>query len=547
MANLPCCKCDSSDGVQFYDDHYFCYACDSWISIEEYEGGETKPSPSTPSNTDKDWFKGVIQALPHRKINKETCQKYRYGTSTFKGRPIEIATYKDNYNNTVFQKIRYTDKKEFFSVGKPSVLFGQHLFGGSNFNTTLVITEGEIDCLTVSQVQGNKYPVVSIPTGADKRGNKTKAIRDNLEWIEKFNSVVFMFDNDEPGIKTAEECAALLSVGKAKIAYLPLKDPNEMLKAGRSGEIITAIHTAKEWRPDGVVNGNELWEVVNTPISMGLSYPFPTLTKATYGTRIPEYTVIGAGTGIGKTTIFSEFESHFILEHKERVGIIHLEQTDQETCLQLMSRYLKKPIFLPDVEVSEEERREAFDKTVGNGNVFLYKAFGTKSFDKVKSIIKYLVTGCECKYIFLDHISALGSGVKAGADVNQTMKNISSELAALTRELSFGLHAISHLRKSNNKKSWENGAIPTIDDFEGTGDITKWADFVFAISRNKHAKGIDKNKSYFHCLKDRYTGKADGLVFPIMYNPNTCRLVEVDNVEDLDGFTEEEEDDGGDL
>lgn len=539
MANLPCCKCDSSDGVQFYDDHYFCYACNSWISIEEYEGGETKPSPSTPS---PEFLKGSFNPLPDRKISLETCKKYRYATSTYKGREIQIAPYKDQSGTTRFQKIRFTDKKEFFIIPKKTtidILFGSHLFGGSSFNTTLVITEGEIDCLTVSQVQGNKYPVVSVPNGA---AGAAKAIKKNLEWVEKFSSVVFMFDNDEPGRRAAEECAALLSVGKAKIAYLPLKDPNEMLKAGRSGEIITAIHTAKEWRPDGVVNGNELWEVVNTPISMGLSYPFPTLTKATYGTRIPEYTVIGAGTGIGKTTIFSEFESHFILEHKERVGIIHLEQTDQETCLQLMSRYLKKPIFLPDVEVSEEERREAFDKTVGNGNVFLYKAFGTKSFDKVKSIIKYLVTGCECKYIFLDHISALGSGVKAGADVNQTMKNISSELAALTRELSFGLHAISHLRKSNNKKSWENGAVPTIDDFEGTGDITKWADFVFAISRNKHAKGIDKNKSYFHCLKDRYTGKADGLVFPIMYNPNTCRLVEVDDVEDLDGFTEEEDD-----
>jgi twinkle protein len=30
----------------------------------------------------------------------------------------------------------------------------------------LTITEGEIDALSVSQAQGNKWPVVSVPTGA---------------------------------------------------------------------------------------------------------------------------------------------------------------------------------------------------------------------------------------------------------------------------------------------------------------------------------------------------------------------------------------------
>ncbi|MCV5231965.1 hypothetical protein OFC56_32910, partial [Escherichia coli] len=62
----------------------------------------------------------------------------------------------------VAQKIRTEDKK-FLVKGKlTGELIGSHLFSGGR---KLIITEGEIDMLTVSQVQSNKYPVVSLPNG----------------------------------------------------------------------------------------------------------------------------------------------------------------------------------------------------------------------------------------------------------------------------------------------------------------------------------------------------------------------------------------------
>ncbi len=60
------------------------------------------------------------------------------------------------------------------------------------------MTEGEIDCLTVSQVQGNKYPVVSIPTGA---ASAAKVFRANFNWLESFEEVIVMFDMDDAGRK----------------------------------------------------------------------------------------------------------------------------------------------------------------------------------------------------------------------------------------------------------------------------------------------------------------------------------------------------------
>ena len=65
-----------------------------------------------------------------------------------------------------------------------------------------------------------------------------------------------MFDQDEQGQKAAIECAKLLTPSKAKIASLPLKDPNEMLLAGQEDKLVKAMWDAKPYIPDGIVLGS---------------------------------------------------------------------------------------------------------------------------------------------------------------------------------------------------------------------------------------------------------------------------------------------------
>ncbi|MDP6213191.1 MAG: toprim domain-containing protein, partial [Candidatus Thalassarchaeaceae archaeon] len=196
-------------------------------------------------------------ALGKRGISEETCRKFSYGVGFRNGQPVQVASYRNEGGEVVAQKLRTADKN--FSIlgdGRSLGLWGMHLWGSGKM---LVITEGEIDAMSVSQAQNNKWPVCSIPSGA---AAAAKVIRKNIEYLGGFDSVIFMFDQDEPGQKAAAECASLLPPGTAKIASLPLKDPNEMLLAGRSKEIISAIWNAKDYRPDGVVPGEEVWDRV---------------------------------------------------------------------------------------------------------------------------------------------------------------------------------------------------------------------------------------------------------------------------------------------
>ena len=74
-----------------------------------------------------------------------------------------------------------------------------------------------------------------------------------------------MFDEDEVGRKAAKEVAHLLPAGRGKIARLPLKDPSELLIAGRGEEITKAMWEAQVWRPDDIVAGTELLERLTNP------------------------------------------------------------------------------------------------------------------------------------------------------------------------------------------------------------------------------------------------------------------------------------------
>ena len=526
-AHQPCPDCGSSDALLINDDGSTkCYSCGKFTSA--------KKQLVTPDN----FIKGYCRAIPDRGLNKETCSKYKYMTGTYLGKPCHIATYRDIEGNPVFQKIRFTEEKGFVIVGKSKpLLYGMHLFKGNN--KKLIITEGEIDCLSISQVI-NGYPVVSIPNGAN--GAK-KAIKENLEWIEQFAEVDFCFDMDEAGQTAVKECAALLSIGKAKIMSLPLKDPNEMLKQGRIEELYKATWNGREYRPDGIISGQELWDEINKPIEYGLSYPFEGLTKLTYGIRVPEFICFGAGTGMGKTDFFKEIETHLITKHKQNVGIIHLEETEKDTALGLMTKYSGIKFHLPDTEYTEEEKRRAFDETLGTGRVFIYQNFGTTDLETIKSHIRYLVKGKDCKYIFLDHITALGDAIETSGEVNQRMRNIVSELARLTRELDFTLFAISHLRKSEGKKPHEEGGRVHLDELYGAKAISQWASYVFGLERNQQATNLDeRHTTTLRCLKDRYTGQATGQTLQIKYDTKTGKLVEKDNILDDFDIEEEEED-----
>jgi twinkle protein len=238
-------------------------------------------------------------------------------------------------------------------------MFGQNVWKASD-RIKLIITEGEIDALSVSEIQGNKYPVVSLPNGA---ASAKRDIKKNYEYLTSFKEVVLMFDNDEAGKKAAIEVQEMFPPKYCKIAELPLKDANEMLKAGRGRDLVSAIFNAKIHVPEEIRSGNKLLDLLDE-VDRSEHYDFPDyvkgLTRKMRGMRIGDLTIITAGSGSGKTTFMKQLELHFYETTNFNQGIIHLEEGIRDTMEGLVSVKLGRQLHLEENSNTDSKVRKAW-------------------------------------------------------------------------------------------------------------------------------------------------------------------------------------------
>ena len=460
----------------------------------------------------------TCEPLPKRLITAATCDIYMYLKGDYNGQPAQVANYVNDRGEVIGQKIRLKDKRFLVLGNLEQRFYGQNLWSGGR---KLVITEGEIDCLTVSQVLGNKVPVVSVPNGCT---SAKKTFTANIEWLNKFDEVIVMFDMDEPGRKATEQVCGLLPPGKLKIASLPLKDANECLQAGKGGVIVNAVFEAKEYRPDGIINGSELWEELkNEPDEVGgyaWAWDLP-LQEMTRGIRKGELMLITAGTGTGKTTFVRQIAYDLALSKGLKVGMMMLEENVKRTAKGIMSLHVGKRLALNRHLVPDEEYEKIFNETLGTEKFTFYQHFGSLESDNLINKIRYMATGAKCDFIVLDHISIAISGIETDNERKAT-DVLMTRLRSLVEETGVGMLVISHLKRVEGTSA-EEGGIVSLSHLRGSQALSQLSDSVIALERNQQDKGDSKNRVRIRILKNRFTGET-GIAGYLFYNKETDRL-----------------------
>jgi twinkle protein len=464
-------------------------------------------------------IQGEVKELAKRGINAETCAKFGYIIGSYSGQPVQVAEYRDDEGAVVAQHLRFANK-DFIWLGdsKRVSLWGRHLWRDKG--KMVVVTEGEIDAMSISMLQDNKWPVVSIPSGA--QGAK-KAVGKAVEWLEQFESVIFAFDMDEPGKRAAAECAALLTPGKAKIWNISEKDANALLLTGKRKEIIDALWGAKVYRPDGIIAAEDTWDLVNADDATdGTLYPWDGLNQKLHGLRVGELVTITAGTGIGKSQLCREIAAHLITVG-QKVGYIALEESVKHSVRSLLSIYVNKRLHLQGerAQVKESDLRAAFERL--KGRVFFYDHWGSTDSDNLTNRIRFLARGCECRWIVLDHISIVISGEESG-DERRMIDNTMTKLRKLVEELKIGLILVSHLKRPEGK-GHEEGAPTSLSQLRGSAAIGQLSDIVIGAERNQQSEN-EANLTRLRVLKNRYTGETGLIETALFYDKATGRLSE---------------------
>jgi len=517
IRHTNCDSCGSSDANAIYSNGTsYCFGCEKWEKID----GEYTPTSSEPK--DKTLLKYEYQALAKRKIPDAIVAQYRYGVGHDKnGTLCQIANYFNKEKELIAQKLRYPDKTfKFIGDTQEALMFGQQLW--ANTGKKVVVTEGEIDALSVATAFDGKYPVVSIKGGSN---SAKKEISKHLEWLSGYEEIYLWFDGDEAGKKAVAECVNILPADKVRIIrHAEYKDANEVLVYKGKAGVINAFYNAEKYKPDDIATFIDRREFIKKRKEVGFPYYYNKLTKLLYGRRFGEVVVVGAGVSVGKTD-FLMSQIAFDLQQGWKVGTFMLEQDVDETFQRIAGKIDGCFYHNPDIEI-DAVKLDATGAKYFDSSLFVFNNFGSNEWSVIKSKIRYMFHNYGCRIFYIDHLTALNSHAQ---DERRNLDSLMAEVAGLAKELGIWILLVSHLNPPKSGASHEAGGRTEQGQFTGSRAIMRWAYTMFGIERNTlHEDVHERNKGLIRILKDRFSGSATGNTVGFRYDKETGIVHELD-------------------
>tara|TARA_R110000822_G_scaffold194469_1_gene332772 strand:- start:50 stop:1495 length:1446 start_codon:yes stop_codon:yes gene_type:complete len=187
----------------------------------------------------------------------------------------------------------------------------------------VIITEGEIDCLSI--IQAGFARCVSVPDGWDEKGDKRACLIAAEDALRRSSSVIVAGDADSAGRGLPKAVANILKGHDVRYVTWPddCKDANDVLVKHGEGEICRCMTEAKLIDP----TGGFITGISDMP-------PLPTRRVLRTGVPALDYVLafevgamsVGTGTpGAGKSTITTFAAYHLAIAEDVRVGFLSFE------------------------------------------------------------------------------------------------------------------------------------------------------------------------------------------------------------------------------
>lgn len=395
-------------------------------------------------------------------------------------------------------------------------MFGWDKFtpGSHKFCT---ICEGELDAISLWQVLHAPCYSVSSSSSAVR---DISAVRSE---IDNYERVYLAFDADTAGRNAVRDVARLFDHNKIMdVRFVEYKDANEYIQAGKGDELKKIWWSSRKYLPEELTSSlADFRKILSEDPKWGVPYPFPTLNELTYGIRTGESVLITAREGVGKTEVMHTILHSILKGTSANVGALFLEEGNRRTLEALVGIELQKPIHLPDVTSSIEEKSSTLERLLGSDErLFLYKYGGASNPDDILGTIRLLVAGYQCRYILFDLINVVVGGDRT-SDERKQLDYLMTKLELMAVELDFALIIVSHVN----------------DDGETRGSryIAKAANIRIDLKRDIE---INSNKMYVTVSKNRYsgqTGPAGTLGFDrISHTLKEIKIADNDNIEQKD-------------
>ena len=439
---------------------------------------------------------GAINYMNSRAISETIIR--RYG----------ITTQKDNQNilcmpfydwNGELTMIKYRNtkckkgdngSKEWVSKDTKPILYG---IQNVNYdNDTLIITEGQIDSLSLTEAGIEN--ALSVPMGK----NNFNWVNTCWDFLQHFKKIIVFGDNENGKITLVDEIARMLKRHQILVIrssdYQGMKDANDILRQLGKQALIQAVNNAKPIQVDRIIS---LADIKSVDISQmpHFSTGISEIDRLTGGFFEGQLILLSGKRGEGKSTLASQFV---------------IEAVDQNI-----------PTLVYSGELPNYQFKNWIDLQIaGTDNLIPHISNGREYFtmknDEIKESISewyrdllYIVedgdlpTGQteldlietaiyrhKIKFCLVDNLMCLA---EYGESIYQNQGKVVKRLKEIAAAAQCTILLIAHERKMQSSD--------LSDNVSGSSDITNRADVVL-----RYARSTDNNGGYIEVAKNRLFG-----------------------------------------
>lgn len=472
----------------------------------------------------------AIEYLASRGIGEEVAKKYQITTQTNKDN-ILVFPFFDENNRLCFIKYRKTDydkskdnNKEWCEKGGKPILFGMNQCNVEN--KTLIITEGQLDSLSVAQ--SGIENAVSVPTGA----KGFTWVSYCWDWMQQFDTYIIFGDHEKGKITLLDEIKQRFPKKHVKHVreddYKDCKDANDILKKYGESHLRTCIENSVDIPVKQI---RQLADVEDVNI-----YDIPKLRTGIYdldkmlngGLPYGGVTLIAGKPGEGKSSFASQIIANALNDnHKcfaysgelpnylfkawldyQIAGRNHIAVTKTKfgneryfistTNQKLISEWYRDRMFIYDDGMVDDENN-SLTETV------------------LKAINQY-----NCDVILLDNLmTALDLEKLEGTDKYDRQSQFVKKMVAIAKAYKVLIILVAHKRKNNFSQN-EN------DEISGSGDISNLGMITLSYERGTKTEiengNITKEQRKLKLAKNRLFGVIETNGWILEFEPKSRRI-----------------------
>ena len=344
----------------------------------------------------------------------------------------------------------------------------------------LVITEGEIDCLSV--IEAGYTNVVSIPNGC----SNAQWVQHNWDWLEQFHKIILWFDTDEPGIKARNDIIYRLGTWRTYYVEIEpteltpkgahIKDINEVLFFKGKERVLEYINKPLEVPVEKVLDLSkaEDFDIENTEgLYTGIKELDDKIYKLTFGTL----NIITGKSGEGKSVFVNQVAICQAVQQGYEVFVF-----SGELPAPILRNWVETNMIGRDfitmrnghVRVFDPEQRKIMQNWY-SGKVLVYDDDYNTTATALLNKMEELARKCGTKVFLIDNLMMIDLECSEEGRL-QAEKDFVNKLIFFAKKYNVLVFLVAHPRKTGEIRV-------TKEDIAGSGNIVNLAHMVFSVHR----------------------------------------------------------------